>query len=113
MNIFKDNMKSIKLSNNRIRYKYNDILLFNKIFNKKVIDLNTVKTKSVYKLAKNILKNTLMKKIRTKDEKNTKNLQKKIQKKLSNMKKKSVSEVLCLYSEILDLQRIDKFGLNL
>jgi hypothetical protein len=29
------------------------------------------------------------------------------------MKKKSVSEVLCLYSEILDLQRIDKFGLNL
>jgi hypothetical protein len=105
MNIFDNKKKRIRISKKKISLKLNNILLFNKVFSIKVLNNNT--------LTNNLLKYSLIKKIITKDDKNTEKLKKRLKKKLCKIKKENLSEVLCLHSEILDLQRIDKLGLNL
>lgn len=114
MNLFTNRNKGIRISQKKRSLKLNNILLFNKVFNIKVLNNTTLKTSNnIYNLTNNLLKYSLIKKITIKDGKNTEKLKKRIKKKLCKIKKEKLSEVLCLHSEILDLQRLDKLGLNL
>jgi hypothetical protein len=113
MNIFSSNKdKSIRVSKKKYNIKLINILLLNKVFNIRVLEKKNNDVKSnIYSLNINLLENSVKKKILIKKEKNMVRLKKRLEKKLCMIKE--VSEVLCLHSEILDLQRIEKLGLNL